>query len=169
MKRNVLCGLAAIVALGFISACSGGEEDRSAAEQATEERAQNQESATTTSAEQPSAECKRVPAALVAAIQEGITVRGAQLHNVYGVRSNDLEHAWYISGDLQGPGLDDNDDIATWAKSGDLKIGGGQLIASNAQARAFSDWGAEAQPGSPAAEAASMDNHGAQESQACVR
>ena len=44
-----------------------------------------------------------------------------------------------------------------------------RTAASNEAAREFSDWRAEAQPGSPAAQAASMDNHGAEESQDCVR
>ena len=96
-------------------------------------------------------------------------MRGVTLRKAYGVRSNDLENAWYISGDLQGPGLESDDEIATWAKSGDLVVGGGLIIASNAAAKEFSDWGAAAQPGSPAAEAASMDNHGAEESQDCVQ
>lgn len=120
-------------------------------------------------AAKPSAECVAVPPDLVEALEEGFNTRGTSLRNAYAVKSNDLEDAWYISGDLEGPGLDGEDEIATWAKGGDLEVGGGLIIASDAVAREFSDWGAAAQPGSPAAEAASMDNHGARESQACVR
>jgi hypothetical protein len=155
-----------------VTAC-GGDHDGSAAQQGTtEERATTEGQATTTAPAgkpKPSEECKRVPAALVAAIQEGFTTRGVTLRRAYGVRSNDLKNAWYISGDLQGPGLEGHDDIATWVKSGDLVVGGGLILASNAVAKEFSDWGAAAQPGSPAAEAASMENHGAEESQDCVR
>lgn len=117
----------------------------------------------------PSAECVEVPADLVAALEEGFNTAGVTLRNAYAVKSDDLQNAWFISGDLEGPGLEGEDEIATWAKSGELEVGGGLLIASEAIAREFSDWGEAAQPGSPAAEAASMENHGAEESQACVR
>jgi hypothetical protein len=116
-----------------------------------------------------SEDCVTVPDDLVATLQEGFTTGTTTLRNAYAVKSNDLDNAWYIFGDLQGPGLHADEDIATWVKSGDLVVGGGLLIASNAAARNYSDWGAAAQPGSPAAEAASMDNHGAEESQDCVR
>ncbi len=163
--------LAAFVALVFVvSGCGSEDTDSAGAQTTTEERAETDEMTTTAEAEEPeqSEDCQPVPADLVAAIEEGFTAKGVKLRNAYAVRSNDLENAWYISGDLQGPGLEGDDEIATWAKSGDLVVGGGLLIASNSVAKEFSDWGAEAQPGSPAAEAASMDNHGAEESQDCV-
>jgi hypothetical protein len=173
VQRTLLYGFATLVAFGLLVTACGGDDDGSAAQRGTtEERATTEGQATTTAPAEkpkPSEECKRVPAALVAAIQEGFTTRGVTLRRAYGVRSNDLKNAWYISGDLQGPGLEGRDDIATWVKSGDLVVGGGLILASNAVAKEFSDWGAAAQPGSPAAEAASMENHGAEESQDCVR
>lgn len=172
MKRKALYGLAALAGLVLlVSACGGGEDSSAGDQTTTEELVETTDPMTTAPAEKPetSEDCKRVPADVVAGIQEGITTRGVKLRNAWAVHSDDLENAWYISGDLQGPGLEGADDIATWAKSGDLVVGGGLLIASNDVAKDFSDWGAEAQPGSPAAEAASMDNHGAEESQDCVR
>jgi hypothetical protein len=60
------------------------------------------------------ARCQLVDAVTVGelalALDPGITIR-----NVYFVRSNDYQDTLFMSGDLEGPGLDGTGDIATFA------------------------------------------------------
>jgi hypothetical protein len=54
----------------------------------------------------------------VNAIATGLTVQGGgTLRNAQAVKSND-KPVWFISADIDGPGMDEEDDIGTWAKSG---------------------------------------------------
>jgi hypothetical protein len=47
-------------------------------------------------------------------------------------------------------------------------VGEGLILAADEVAKEFSDWGADVGEGSPAAEAMSLDNDGAEESRACL-
>ena len=171
LKGKALVILAAVVlAVAAIGALGDNDDNGDSSDDASATTEAATTGATATDEETDAAEeCVPVPADVVAALEEGFNTPGTSLRNAYAVKSDDLANAWYISGDLEGPGLDGDDEIATWAKGGDLVVGGGLLLASNEVAKEFSDWGTDAQPGSPAADAASMNNHGAQESQECVR
>ena len=67
-----------------------------------------------------------------------------------------------MSAPITGP-----DQLATWATNS-LKVGEGVIMAADPVAMEFTDWGAAAQPGSPAAEVQGLENDGAQESRDCV-
>jgi hypothetical protein len=92
---------------------------------------------------------------------------GGQLKGAKAVKSNDFESVYYVSAELQGPGLEGSGDIATWATNS-LKAGEGLILAADAVAKEFSDWGADVGEGSAPAETMSLDNDGAEESRACV-
>jgi hypothetical protein len=113
-----------------------------------------------------SARCENVPQALVDAMEEGLEVTGGggTLTNAKAVKSNDFERVYFISADIDGPGLEGPDDIGTWAKSGPLRVGEGLILAVDGVANEFSDWG----DGRKTDAMLSMDNDGAEESKDCV-
>jgi hypothetical protein len=55
------------------------------------------------------------------------------------VRSRDFKSVYFVSADLQGPGLNGKGEIATWATN-KLRVGG-LIYSADAVARAFFDWG----------------------------
>jgi hypothetical protein len=122
--------------------------------------------------------CRQVPRAFVTGVEEGLTVQGGgSLRWAQAVRSRDDigglyrgKRVWFVSAEIQGAGLKGKDDIGTRATtSRPTGRDFGLIIAVNAVAREFSEWGEAAKEGSPADEVRSMDWHGAKESQACVR
>jgi hypothetical protein len=97
------------------------------------------------------------PAPLVVGdLTDGLIQHEAVL-NVHAVKSNDFESIWFISADLEGPGLDGNDDIATWVTTS--LDGSGEINSVNSLAVEHSIW----------AQSKSMDDDGAQESANCAR
>lgn len=112
----------------------------------------------------PASRCAAAPAALVAAISTGLDiVGGGSLRNVYAVKSADFEKVWFVSGDLEGSGLEGADDVATWVTN-DLSGGGGLIYAVGGMATQFSDWG----DGGQTDAAFSLSDDGAQASADCV-
>jgi hypothetical protein len=108
--------------------------------------------------------CKGVPPALVNAIATGLTVPGGgTLRKAQAVKSNDKD-VWFISADIDGPGMHEEDDIGTWAKSGPLAVGDGLILSVGSLAQEFSDWG----HGDTTDANLAMDDDGAQESYDCV-
>ncbi len=149
-------GLSVVCVLLALSGCGGSEPSPEADEQ---------EAPATTEEE---SRCDPAPKPLLAAIAEGLTVQGGgSLRNGHAVKSEDLKSVYYVSADIQGAGLQGNADIGTWATNS-LTPGDGLILAADAVAKEFSDWGAAAQPGSDAAEVMSMENDGAEESKACA-
>jgi hypothetical protein len=65
-------------------------------------------------ANHPTATCLRATPALVAVYTTSLK-RGIKLRAVRVVRSRDVQSVYFISGDLQGPGLGGKTEIATWA------------------------------------------------------
>lgn len=99
------------------------------------------------------------------AIATGLTVQGGgTLRNAQAVKSNDSKSVWFISADIDGPGMDEEDDIGTWAKTGPLAVGDGLILSVGPLAQQFSDWG----HGDTTDENLAMDDDGAQESYDCV-
>jgi hypothetical protein len=84
---------------------------------------------------------------------------GVRIRAVHAGRSRDFKSVYFVSADLQGPGLNGKNEIATWATN-KLRIGG-LIYSANAVARAFSDWGKG--PGF------SPGDDGLSESQSCAR
>jgi hypothetical protein len=153
VKRSGLLFTAALVLL-FASSCGGddGAGETFATETATEEAT-------------GSDRCENVPQGLVQAISEGLTVGGGgTLTNAKAVKSNDFKRVYFISADIDGPGLEGPDDIGTWAKSGPLRVGGGLIFSVDAVANEFSDWG----DGRKTDAQFSMEDDGAEESKDCV-
>jgi hypothetical protein len=102
--------------------------------------------------------CLSVPMPLIRAIQTGLDP-GLRLRAGRAVKSRDFRSVYFVSGDIQGPGLRGTRDIATWATN-KLRVGG-LIYSAEAVAREFSDWGRG--PGF------SFDDDGLRESQSCVR
>jgi hypothetical protein len=83
--------------------------------------------------------CVEVPAALIEAIASGLETGGeASLRNVFAVRSNDYSEVYFVAGDIQGPGLDGDDEIGIWATNS--LEGRGLILAADGFAQQFSVW-----------------------------
>lgn len=109
--------------------------------------------ATVEATAQAAAMCQPAPEALVAAIEEGLTVDGggalekARVVEVPEEKRNGEGWPVYIVGStITGPGMDGV--VGTWATDEEA----GPIFALNTMAREFSDWGAAAQDGSAMAE-----------------
>jgi hypothetical protein len=101
----------------------------------------------------------------VKGIESGLTVTGGgSLKNARAVRSQDFKRVYFVSAEIDGPGLEGSGDIGTWAKSGPLRVGRGLILAVDSVANEFSDWG----DGRTTDAQLSMSNNGAEESQKCV-
>jgi hypothetical protein len=112
----------------------------------------------------PSVACLPVPPELVSSIDHGLTIQGGgTFRNAKAVKSIDYETVYFISGDLQGAGLEGDADIATFARNGELD-GSGMIIAVDEVANEFSDWGDGRTMKSPI----TMSDDGASQSQDCV-
>jgi hypothetical protein len=112
-----------------------------------------------------SSRCENVPPALVAAMEEGLELSGGggSLTNAKAVKSNDFERVYFISADIDGPGLEGSDDIGTWVTNGTLQDSGLTLSVDNV-AIEFSTW-----PDISTTDLeVSMQNDGAEESRECV-
>jgi hypothetical protein len=110
--------------------------------------------------------CDNVPPALTQAIAEGLTLTGGggTLTNAKAVKSNDYQRVYFISADIDGPGLEGSDDIGTWAQNGPLRVGGGLTLSVDNVAIEFSDW-----PDAGTTDfMLSMQDDGAEESKDCV-
>jgi hypothetical protein len=165
-KLIVICATVLLFAAGC-----GGEETAGPSEAAEETGPAMPERTTATvegSDEDGGNRCLRVPNALKRGIATGLTVEGGgRLGKAAAVRSNDFERVFYVSADILGAGIEEGEAVGTWATNS-LKVGEGLIIAADSIAREFSDWGAAAEEGSPAAEVRGLENDGAQESRDCL-
>jgi hypothetical protein len=96
--------------------------------------------------------CNPAPSQIVSYIEEGLTIGGggsltrASYVEVPSESQNSQGWpAWLVAGDLTGAGMD-GDQIAVWATAAN----DAPIMAIDSMAQEFSDWGAAAQPGSPA-------------------
>lgn len=149
----VVGGLIVFSIIGALSD-SGEETNTVARETATAPRdtTTSQEEAPSDSPEEAEdGACLSVPGELVRGIEEGLDTFGdGTLRNARAVKSDDPE-GYLISADIQAPGLLGDDDIATWSRTGS-EINSGLLFAVDGLARELSDWGADINEGSPAAD-----------------
>lgn len=112
----------------------------------------------------PSVVCLPVPQDIITSINQGLTIQGGgTFQNAQAVKSTDYKSVYFISGDLQGSGLEGDGDIATFARNGELD-GSGMIIAVDAVANEFSDWA----DGRTMRLPMTMSDSGASQSQACV-
>lgn len=106
--------------------------------------------------------CEDVPDFIVQRLEDSLNTEGITLRNIKAVKSNDFESVYFISADLQGPGLEGENDIATFATN---KLDySGLTFSADYVAKEFSDWPL----GSTTKFNISMSNDGAQESKDCV-
>jgi hypothetical protein len=86
---------------------------------------------------------------------EGGRVRAGQL-----VKSRDHETLYFLSAEIDGPGLEDAGDVGTWAT--ESRFGGGAVYSVDPLAKEHSDWS------DASTIDASIDDDGAEESRECV-
>jgi hypothetical protein len=101
--------------------------------------------------------CRTAPAAVVGAIEEGLTVggggslaRAAYVAVPVASRISSDWPQWFVVAEINGPGMEGRGEVGVWAIGAK---GSGPLMAIDYLAREFSDWGSAAQPGSSAATA----------------
>lgn len=88
--------------------------------------------------EPQSSRCDRASAAVVSAIESGLTVTGGgSLSNAFIVRSDDFESVYFVAAQIEGEGLSDT--VGVWARNDPQ--GGGAIFSAEALAVEFSDWG----------------------------
>jgi len=88
--------------------------------------------------EPQSSRCEPGSAALVSAIESGLTVTGGgSLSNAYVVKSGDFENVYFVAARIEGEGLSDS--VGVWATNG--PAGDASIFAAEAFAPEFSDWG----------------------------
>lgn len=136
MYRRTIIALSSLV----LSACTGGEAN-----------------ATT------DVQCLEVSPEKVGGIESGLEVQGGgSLRNVKAVRSGSHAEAYFVSADLQGPGLEGDHEIATWMTT-DIEGYGGLVVSVSEHAKGFSVFpdGAQTQA------RATMSDPGARESVRC--
>ena len=84
--------------------------------------------------------CKAVPPALVKVIATRLPAQ-EKLRGARAVASGDSEWVWFISAEIRGPALEKPGDIGTWAKTGALAVGDGQILSVDSVfAQQLSGW-----------------------------
>jgi hypothetical protein len=150
----------ALLALTATVAACGGESTTTAADEPEETMQATAAPPATT--EQEESRCQPVPAALVEGIASGLTVTGGgSLRDAAAVRSDDFESAFFISAEVDGPGIEGDGDVGTWVTN---RLEGGVIYSVDAVAREFSDWG----DGGDTDAEFSLSDDGAEESRDCV-
>jgi len=106
--------------------------------------------------------CEDVPTFVVESIASGLNTEGITLRNVQAVKSNDFNNVYFISADLQGPGLEGENDIVTFTRN---NLESSSLTLSvDAVANEFFVWPL----GKNTDANVTMNDDGAQESRDCV-
>ena len=84
--------------------------------------------------------CTDVPRALVHRIASRLTAEET-LRNAHAVRARDRAGVWFISAEIDGPGLEGARDIGTWAKLGPPAVDAGKILAVDSVfAQQLSGW-----------------------------
>jgi hypothetical protein len=84
--------------------------------------------------------CEKVSSALLNAIAEGLTVSGSgTLRGGYAVKSKDFSKVYMVAADIQGTGMEGDNEIGVWATNS--LDGAGLIFAVDGFAQEFSDWG----------------------------
>jgi hypothetical protein len=107
--------------------------------------------------------CTAVPRPLVKAIATRLTVPET-LRNAQAVRSA-TKRVWFVSAEIDGPGLVGDGQIGTWAKSGPLAPGRGVILSVDTVfAQVLSGW----RRGDATYADVTMEDDGARQSRDCV-
>ena len=150
--RACLLVLAGVICLTPVGSACGGGKAAPAEKRATALRAR-------------SSRCTGVPRGLVHEIATRLTAQET-LRKVRAVRSRRFRRAvWFVSAEIDGPGLDGDHDIGTWAKTGPLAAGGGLILSVDSVfAQVLSGWPS----GETTWVGVTMDDDGALASRRCV-
>jgi hypothetical protein len=136
------CRLGLLLVVGVLAGC-GGDDDEASSPPPADSR------------------CEPATSALMTPLQNGLTNERDRLENGQVVKSRDHEDIYFISAELEGPGLYNPGDVATWATT---STGGAEAIYSVDQlAKDHTTW----RDGTAIA-GLSLDDDGANESRACV-
>jgi hypothetical protein len=104
--------------------------------------------------------CEAATTDVMTPLGNKLTLEGGRVRAGQVVKSRDHEALYFLSAEIDGPGLEDAGDVGTWATEN--RFGGGAIYAVDALAQEHSDW-------SDAAEIdASIDEDGAEQSRECV-
>ncbi len=108
--------------------------------------------------------CYDVPRDIVFNLEQGLTITGGgSVSNVQAVRSNDFKMVWFVSGDLEGAGME-GEQLATWATNSLDPQQPAGFASVNDVALKHSSWA-----NGPNTDAQlSMNDDGAEESQECA-
>jgi hypothetical protein len=105
--------------------------------------------------------CEPATSAVMTPLSNALNNERDELVNGQAVKSRDHEDIYFVSAELDGPGLADSGDVATWATT---SLGGAEAIYSvDELAKEYTSW----RDGTAIA-GLSMDDDGAEESRACV-
>jgi hypothetical protein len=146
-----------IVVLFILIGALGGNDENNT-NQSTQAQQESNES------EQVASRCLAVSEDTLSWIESGLTDDNITLQNAQAVRSDDFEKVYFVSADLQGPGLEGAEDIATFAANN--IDGSGLVLSVNAVAKEFTDWFHGDREG--AQFHVTMSDDGARESRNCV-
>lgn len=80
------------------------------------------------------------------------------------MKSKDYSKVWMIAAEIEGPGVDGDSQIATWASNG-LDASTGLILSVDGFAKEFSDW----PDGSKTDAGTSQSDDGVAEAKACVK
>lgn len=147
MKRAAAFALV----VAALAGCGGEEEEGVPSPAATE-----------TTAAEPVQEsrCEAATTDVMTPLGNKLTLAGGRVRNGQLVKSRDHESLYFLSAEIDGEGLEDPGDVATWATEN--RFGGGAIYAVDELAQEHSDWS------DAAAIDASLDDDGAEESRNCV-
>ena len=124
--------IALVCAVIMLAACGGTETGESG------NRTESPEA--TAPATTVTGRCEKVSSAVLNAIAEGLTVTGGgTLREGYAVKSNDFAKVYMVAADIQGTGMEGDNEIGVWATNS--LDGAGLIFAVDGVAKEFSDWG----------------------------
>jgi hypothetical protein len=147
--RSCLLVLAGVICLATVASACGGGKAAPAPKRATAARVP----------------CTKVPRGLVHEIATRLTAQET-LRRAQAVRSSGFRRVvWFVSAEVDGPGLERGGDIGTWAKTGPLAGGGGLILSVDSVfAQVLSGWPA----GDTTWVGVTMADEGAEASRRCV-
>ena len=145
MRR--VCGSLVLVVALVAAGCGGDDED-------------SEGTATAPVTAAAASACEPATSDVMTPIGNKLMPEGVRASDGRYVRSDDHEQMYFVSAELDGPGLEGAGDVATWATP---SVGGAEAIyAVDELAKEHSDW-------RPADEVdVTIDDDGAQESRDCV-
>lgn len=106
--------------------------------------------------------CLPVAAEVVEAIESGL-LDGNTLRSARAVKSDDYVNIYFVSAEIDGPGVEGAGEVGTWALNRIDSVAG-LIFAVGGHAHQFSDWG----HGEKTDAEFSLARDGAEESRACV-